>query len=151
MNQRLAQLIKLLGLKKEVTHKAYLELIKANEQIDQHKIRQEQLVGYKLDYIEQVQTLGEEGVSIVRLRTRLYFISHLDNALVQLGALFIQLQHSRTQAELKYRQAKIAEEGIVKLIERAQKAEDLKRDKLLQKDSDEFAQKKWYGKKNNDQ
>lgn len=151
MNQRLAQLIKLLGLKKEATHKAYLELIKANEQIDQHKIREEQLIGYKLDYIEQVRALGEEGVSIVRLRNRLYFISHLDNALVQLGSLFIQLQHSRTQAELKYRQAKIAEEGIVKLIERAQKAEDLKMDKILQKDSDEFAQKKWYGKKNNDQ
>lgn len=151
MNQRLAQLIKLLGLKKEATHKAYLELIKANEQIEQHKIREEQLIGYKLDYIEQVQALGEEGVSIVRLRNRLYFISHLDNALVQLGSLFIQLQHSRTQAELKYRQAKIAEEGIVKLIERAQKAEELKMDKILQKDSDEFAQKKWYGKKNNDQ
>jgi flagellar FliJ protein len=150
MNRRLAQLLLLLELKKEVTQKAYVEVLKAKELFDQNKLRHTQLAGFRMDYVQQIETLGKEGTYIDRVKTRVSFINHLDVALMDLNNLLAQLAKSRAQAEIKYRQAKIAEEGVVKLIERAQKEEDLKTQRREQKESDEFAQKQWYGKKNNE-
>ena len=142
----MAQLIQLLELKKEVTRKAYIEVLKAKEQFDQNKVRHGQLAGFRVDYIQQIEVLGKEGTYIDRIKSRLSFINHLDMALMDLNNLLAQLAKFRTQAELKYRQAKISEEGVIKLIERAQKEEDLKVQRREQKDSDEYAQKQWYGK-----
>ena len=150
MNQRLARLIQVLELKKEATRKTYIELMKAREQFDQNKTRHDQLAGYRVDYVRQVEILGKEGATISRVRNRIDFINHLDAALLQLNSFLAQLAKARTQAELVYKQAKISEEGVSKLIERAKKAEALQLQRIEQKESDEYAQKQWYGKKNND-
>lgn len=147
MNRRLVQLTQLLELKQEATRKAYLELVKIKDQFSQNKTRHEQLVGYRQDYIQQIESIGKEGTYVDRIRNRLNFISHLDIALGQLNTLLAQLAKSRTHAELNYRQAKVSEEGVVKLIERARKDEELKQQRKDQKESDEYAQKQWYGKK----
>jgi flagellar protein FliJ len=150
MNRRLVQLVQLLELKQEATRKAYLDLVKIKDQFSQNKTRHEQLVGYRQDYIQQIESIGKEGTYVDRIRNRLNFISHLDIALGQLNTLLAQLAKSRTHAELNYRQAKVSEEGVVKLIERARKDEELKQQRKDQKESDEYAQKKWYGKKHNE-
>ncbi len=149
MDRRLIQLIQLLELKKEATRKAYAEFLKAQEQFNQNKVRHEQLSGFRLDYIHQIDVIGKEGTSIYRIRNRLDFINHLESALGQLSGLLAQLAQSRAHADLLYRKAKIAEEGVVKLIERAKRDEDLKLQRKEQKESDEYAQKQWHGKKNN--
>jgi flagellar FliJ protein len=150
MNRRLAQLVQLLELKKEITRKAYVEVLKAREQFEQNKVRHNQLLGFKKDYLVQIDTLGKQGTYIDRIKSRLDFINHLEVALRDLNMLLAQLAKSRTQAELHHRQAKISEEGVIKLMERAQKDEDLKIQRREQKESDEYAQKQWYDRKNND-
>jgi flagellar protein FliJ len=147
MNRRIVQLTQLLELKQEVTCKAYLELVKIKEQFAQNKTRHDQLVGYRQDYIQQIESIGKEGTYIDRVKNRLNFINHLDIALGQLNSLLAQLAKTRTNEEHNYRQAKVSEEGVIKLIERARKDEELKQQRKDQKESDEYAQKKWYGKK----
>lgn len=151
MNRRLAQLIQLLQIKKEATRNAHAEVLKAKNQFDQHKMRHDQLADYRQDYVHQIDELGKIGTDIERIRTRIYFISHLDVALGQLTGVLSQLAKARATAELHYKQAKIAEEAVIKLIERAKKDDELKQQRIEQKQIDEYAQKQWYGKKNNDQ
>ncbi|MCL5271826.1 MAG: flagellar FliJ family protein, partial [Gammaproteobacteria bacterium] len=118
MSQRLDRLIQLLNLKKEATNQSYQELIKSKEQFNQNKIRHEQLVIYRQDYMQQLEHIGNEGSTVGRLRNRIDFISHLDTALLQLNTHLAQLAKLRSKLELKYKQAKAAEEGVSKLIER---------------------------------
>lgn len=151
MNQRLERLLQLLKLKEDATHQAYLELVNAKDQFDQNKMRHEQLVIYRQDYLEQLSVIGNEGSSVGRLRNRIDFINHLDNALVHLNTHLAQLAKVRSKAELNYKSTKASEEGVAKLIERVQKAEQIKIQRLAQKESDEYAQKQWYSKNNNDQ
>jgi flagellar FliJ protein len=147
MNRRLVQLLQLLEIKKEAAQKAFMEVLKAREQFEQNKMRHEQLAGYRLDYVHQVEELGKEGTSIEKLRNRIYFINHLDVALGQLNGVLAQLAKARTKAELEYKQAKVSEEAVIKLIERAKRDEELKQQRIEQKQIDEYAQKQWYGKR----
>lgn len=150
MSKRLARLVQLLQMKQEATKKAYGEVMRITERINQTRTKHDQLVGYKQDYMAQIEVLGKEGCHFTQLNNRVNFIAHLDSALTQLNAQVTQLIKLRTQAELTYRQAKIAEEGMSKLVERVRKGEELKMERLAQKESDEFAQKKWYGAKNDE-
>lgn len=151
MSQRLDRLIQLLNLKKEITNQSFQELIKSKEQFSQNKLRHEQLVIYRQDYMQQLELLGNEGSTVGRLRNRINFISHLDTALIQLNAHLAQLAKLRSKLELKYKQAKAAEESVSKLIERVEKAELIQVQRKDQKESDEYAQKQWYSKNIHDQ
>ncbi|MDP3269713.1 MAG: flagellar export protein FliJ [Legionella sp.] len=151
MSQRLARLIQLLHLKQDATQKNYRELIKAKDQFEQNKIKHEQLVNYRLDYVQQLGVLGQEGSNVGRLRNRIDFITHLDTALIQLNTHLAQLAKARTKAERHYKEAKASEESVFKLIERVKKTEQGKLQRMEQKESDEYAQKQWYSKNNNDQ
>lgn len=150
MNNRLSTLTKLLQLKEEDTRKAHHALQAAKEEFDQNKLRHDQLVGYRQDYVQQLQVLGNEGSNVGRLRNRIDFINHLDTALVQLNSQLSLLARLRAKAEVQYKEAKAAEEGVVKLMERVNKTEQIKQQRAEQKESDEYAQKQWYSKNIND-
>ena len=147
MSQRLDRLNQLLLLKQEATRKAYTDLLKTQEQLNQNKLRQEQLGLYREDYLQQLENIGSQGSVVGRMRNRIEFINHLDTALVQLSNHLSQLTKIRVKIELNYKQAKISEEGISKLIERVKKAEEHKVQRFEQKESDEYAQKQWYSKR----
>ncbi len=151
MSQRLERLIQLMNLKKEITEQSLQELIKSKDQFNQNKLRHEQLVIYRQDYMQQLELLGNDGSTVGRLRNRIDFISHLDTALIQLNSHLAQLAKARTKLELKYKQAKAAEEGVGKLIDRVKKMELIQIQRKEQKESDEYAQKQWYSKNTYDE
>ncbi|AMQ28029.1 TPA: flagellar export protein FliJ [Legionella pneumophila] len=144
MSDRLDRLIQLLKIKQEATQQAYIELVKAREQFNQNKARHEQLVGYRQDYLQQLEVLGQQGSYVGPLRNRINFINHLDTALVQLNSYLSQLAKNRMKADLNYKQAKTSEEGINKLIERVKRTELKQLQRIEQKETDEYAQKQWY-------
>ncbi|WP_454782529.1 flagellar export protein FliJ [Legionella sp. WA2022007384] len=150
MSQRLERLKQLLQIKKEATYAAYQDLLKAQEQFKHNKLKHEQLVSYRQDYLKQVEKIGEQGTVVARLRNRIDFISHLDTALIQLNTHLAYLGKLRSKAELNYKQAKISEEGVNQLVDRVNKSEQLKLQRIEQKESDEYAQKQWYSKKTNE-
>lgn len=150
MSQRLDRLIQLLKIKQEETHNAYLELVRARDQFSQNKLRHDQLIVYRQDYLQQLESIGNDGCYVGRLRNRIDFINHLDTALVQLNTHLAQLAKARVKADLHYKEAKTAEEGVSKLIARVKKTEEIKIQRMEQKESDEYAQKQWYSKNIND-
>lgn len=150
MNERLERLKQLLKIKQEATQHVYQDLVKAKEQFNLNKSRHEQLVSYRQDYLQQLEQLGHEGSFVGRLRNRIDFINHLDTALVQLNNHLAQLAKIRSKAEISYKEAMAAEEGVHKLIAKVKKDEELKIQRLEQKASDEYAQKQWYSKHIND-
>ncbi|MCL5272252.1 MAG: flagellar export protein FliJ, partial [Gammaproteobacteria bacterium] len=72
-------------------------------------------------------------------------------SLLQLNTHLAQLAKLRSKLELKYKQAKAAEEGVSKLIERVKQVEMIQMQRKEQKESDEYAQKQWYSKNIHDQ
>jgi len=151
MNQRLDRLIQLHQIKEDVTLERYKQLEKAKEEFVQNKLRHDQLVGYRQDYLQQLENIGNEGSSVGRLRNRIDFINQLDKALAQLNTHLAQLAKTRAKAEVFYREAKASEEAVAKLIDRVKKNDQIKIQRLEQKESDEYAQKQWYSKNINDQ
>lgn len=150
MNERLERLTQLLKIKQEETQRIYQDLLKAREQFNLNKLRHEQLVSYRQDYMHQLEQLGSEGSYVGRLRNRIDFINHLDTALVQLNNHLAQLAKIRSKAEGHFKEAKASEEGIIKLIDKVKRDEAIKIQRLEQKASDEYAQKQWYSKNLND-
>lgn len=150
MKQRIERLSQLYQLKKQITQNKQVELIKVDEQLKQNQLKKDQLIGYKSEYLKQLEALGSQGSQIGRLRNRIDFINQLDSALSQLNAYLLQLTKQRAQVEWAYNQAKAAEEAVLKLIERVKMRQDLKKQKLEQKEFDEYAQKQWYSKKTDD-
>lgn len=151
MNQRLDRLTQLWEIKKNLTNTAYQQLLYAQEQFSKNKEKHDQLVGYRQDYLQQLETMGEQGAYVRRLRNRIDFISHLDMALVQLNGHLAQLAKARRSAESTYKQAKISEEGVNLLIERVKKDQKSKLNLQEQKENDEYAQKQWYSRELNDE
>lgn len=143
--------MQLLELKEEATRKAYVRLVKAQEQFNQIMKKHEQLVSYRKEYMLQLETLGTQGAFAVQLRNRMNFIMNLDTGLVQLNSQLAQLAKVRNKEELNYREAKLAEEAVKKLIDRVKQAEESKLQRMQQKESDEYAQKQWYSKNIHDQ
>ena len=150
MNQRLDRLMQLLEIKKELTRKAYQDLLNAQEEFKKGKLKHDQLVGYRQDYLKQLETLGEQGAVVGRLRNRIDFISHLDTALVQLNGHLAYLAKIRAKADLYYKQAKIAEEGVGLLIDRVKKSQEIKSQRMDQKKNDEYALRRWYSNETNE-
>ncbi len=143
MNRRLEQLLKLLELKEELTLKAYHAAVKIKAQIEQHQAKIEQLTGYKIEYGEQIGRLGQEGVPVYKVRNRIDFMGQIDSAIGQIKAAVFNLEKAKVSADVAYKEAKISEEGVKKLIARVRKLEDIKQQRLEQKEVDEFAQKQW--------
>ncbi len=147
MNQRLERLLQLLDIKKEQTKNAYQELLNAHEQFKKNKLKHEQLAGYRQDYVKQLESIGEQGTVVGRVRNRIDFITQLDSALMQLNTHLASLAKIRAKADASYKQAKIAEESVNLLITRIEKAQKFKLQRIEQKENDEYAQKQWYSNK----
>ncbi|MFT4058722.1 MAG: flagellar export protein FliJ [Legionella sp.] len=144
MNQRLDRLTQLWNIKKEMTKVAYQQFLDAQEQFKKNKLKHDQLVGYRQDYLKQLELLGEKGSHVGNLRNRIDFIAHIDTALGQLNAHLAQLAKVRSRAEIVYKQAKVSEEGVNLLIERVKKKQQSQLMRQEQKENDEYAQKQWY-------
>lgn len=147
MQERLERLTQLLEIKIELRKNAHRDLVNAQEEFKKNKLKHDQLVGYRKDYLKQIENFAEQGTVVARLRNRIDFIGHLDMALVQLNGHLAQLAKLRANAEMLYKQAKISEEGVCLLVNRIKKSQGIIVQRAEQKENDEYAQKQWYSNK----
>lgn len=146
MKQRINRLVQLLKLKEQTTHRAAENLLRSREQFTSGKERHSQLLGYRQDYVRQLNHLGDKGCTVGDVRNRINFIAQLDSALVHLNQQLAQFAKQRTHFETLYLQAKSEQDAVEQLIERVKKQENAKMERIEQKESDEYAQKQWYSK-----
>ena len=145
--QRLKRLNQLLLIKEKVTRDAAAAWAKARDQFIVSKNQHDLLLGYRHDYVQQLQTMGDAGCTVGRLRNRIEFIAQLDSGMLQLNQQLAQLAKIRTQCEKKFLQEKAAEEAVVRLIARVKMQTEHQNARIEQKEIDEYAQKQWYSKK----
>lgn len=147
MNERITRLEQLLKLKERETRLASETWLRSREQFILGKRRHEQLVDYRGGYMKQMVETGQAGCTVGHMRNRINFVGQLDSTIVQLNQQLAQMAKYRSSCETEYRKAKTAEDAVRRLIEKVQIQENIKKDRIEQKESDEYAQKQWYIKK----
>lgn len=146
MKERIARLLQLFKLREQATHAAAENLLRAREQFNSGKERHSQLLGYREDYLRQLNQLGDTGCTVGDVRNRINFIAQLDSALIHLNQQLAQLAKQRAHFETIYLRVKSEQDAVRQLIERVKKQENLRIERIEQKESDEYAQKQWYSK-----
>ncbi|WP_019217400.1 flagellar export protein FliJ [Legionella tunisiensis] len=146
MKQRITRLLRILELKERATRTAMEDLIRAREQFTAGKMKHEQLLGYRQDYMQQLSNLGDAGCTVGRVRNRIDFVAQLDIGLSQLNQQLAQFAKQRSKYETIYLQVKSEQDAVKNLIERVEQQQNVKRERAEQKESDEYAQKQWYSK-----
>lgn len=142
--QRLARLGQWLQIKEKRTQEAVQDWQQAKHRYDAAKIRHDQLLGYRNDYMQQLQQLGDSGCQAARIRNRLNFIGQLDAALLQMSQQLAGFAKQRSECEQNFIQAKAQQDVVLKLIDKVKVHQQERMARMLQKESDEYAQKQWY-------
>ncbi|RMX15276.1 flagellar export protein FliJ [Legionella jordanis] len=146
MDAQKTRLMRLLGIKEQTTKLALGNLVRAREQFIAGKMQHEKLLEYRREYLEQLNSLGNEGCKVAHIRNRLDFINQLDRALGQIAQQLAHLAKQRTNCEQLYFRAKSEEDVVKSLLEKLEKREKMKENRRNQKENDEYAQKQWYSK-----
>ncbi|CDZ78606.1 flagellar biosynthesis chaperone [Legionella massiliensis] len=147
MKGRINRLQQLLTLKEQSTRAAAQDLAQAREQFTAGKAHHNQLLGYRQDYLQQLNQIGDAGCTVGDVRNRINFIGQLDHALSHLNQQLGQLAKQRAHYESLYLRAKSEQDVVQRLLERVEKQENIRKERIEQKESDEYAQKQWYSKK----
>lgn len=146
MNRRQQQLQTLLGLRRHATQSAAKDLHQAREQFNANKIRHEQLLVYRKDYMHQLEQMGSDGCVVGQMRNRIEFITQLDGAMSQLSQQLALLAKQRARCEKMFYTAKADEDAVHKLIAKVAQADIKAQGAREQKEYDEHAQKQCYSR-----
>ncbi|KTD65783.1 flagellar export protein FliJ [Legionella spiritensis] len=146
INQRIDRLNQLLAIKENSTQQASGHWTMVRNQFAQGKAKLDQLLDYRQEYMQQLQTLGNKGCGVDRIRNRIEFIAQLDVAISQLTQHLAQLAKRRSECEKTFLRAKADQDVVKRLIERAKLQQSDRLARIEQKESDEYAQKQWYSK-----
>lgn len=144
MKKRQQRLQEILHIRQQKAEDAARNWLKSRQQFVSGKARHDQLVGFRCDYEQQLQQLGNSGCNLGQIRNRIEFIGQLDTALGQLSHQLGQMAKQRNQLETIYLKAKADEEVVRSLLARMQIQENKRLQRQEQKESDEYAQKQWY-------
>lgn len=142
------QLRTLLSLRRVEMETALLLLQQMQQQVIQLRQRHDQLSQYRNEYVQQIDHLGRQGCRLGQMQNRLEFIRQLDIALKQAGSQIAEIAKQRQGAEVRFREAKRAEEVVKKLLEREREHQQSQENWREQKENDELGQKQWYSKPN---
>lgn len=146
MTAQLKRLQQVLQHKEQLVQQAARNWLYAREQFNSGKVKHDQLLVYRHDYVSQLNHLGDGGCTLGRMRNRIDFIGQLDGALSQISQQLAGLAKQRTHFETLYLQAKAEQDAVINLIKRVKEQENRRQMQLEQKESDEYAQKQWYSK-----
>lgn len=141
---RMKQLQTLLKIKEADMQKAIKQLNQARQQFAYLKDQLDKMIQYRQEYHSQIESLGEAGCNINRMRNRILFIEQLDEGIKQLNQQLSMAVKQRKQCELELVDKQKKVQSVEKLIESGKKAAILTTNRIEQKENDEYASKQWY-------
>ncbi|MDO8909141.1 MAG: flagellar export protein FliJ [Pseudohongiella sp.] len=128
---------------------AELEVDKAGRHLAmiQHKVEAEQaklvqLQEYQQEYRERLQTAGQAGMTVDRLRLFDGFHQQLDRAIDQQARLIAQLQIEQIAVRETWQQKDIRFKSLQKMLERLQKESTVQQNRNEQRNHDEYARRR---------
>ncbi len=128
MQEKCSRLLKLLKVYEKNTRDALFRLHLARGDFDKHKLQHDKMVEYRLEYMQQLATLGEAGTSLMRIKQRTTFILQMDGILKKLSKDLSDLATLRREAEQTWRESRLKEESIKKMIIKLEK--EIEKDQL---------------------
>lgn len=125
MDLRIQQLIRLALSKQQETQRTETECLFAQKQWTVTKAKLDQLSDFKRDYLRQFDMDTHQSANMEdRLRLRMDFINQIEVPLSRLKSDLSLLTLAKSKAERDYKQARSAEEALIKLIGRAKKTQN---------------------------
>lgn len=128
---------------------AELEVDKAGRQLAmmQHKIESEQakilqLQDYQQEYRARLQTAGQAGMTVDRLRLFDGFHHQLDRAISQQQLLIQQLQQDQLAVREIWQQKDIRFKSLQKMVERLERESSVQQNRNEQRNHDEYARRR---------
>lgn len=117
-----------------------LALLQQQVQAEQNKLAQ--LQSYQLDYRRQMQTSGQAGMAVERLRLFDGFHRQLDRAISHQRELISQMQIDQERVRDHWRKLDIRHKSLEKMTERLKRDADIQQARNEQRNHDEFARRR---------
>lgn len=125
--------------------KAGRALVLIQQQVKAEENKLSQLHSYQLDYRKQMQTSGQAGMAVERLRLFDGFHQQLDRAINHQRELIIQMQGDQERVREHWRKLDIRHKSLEKMLERLKRDVDIQQARNEQRNHDEYARRRSEG------
>lgn len=139
----LNQMEMLLELEQRREDEAAGNYAQVQQQINEQKNRLAGLSQYRLDYLNQLQQRGNQGIVSRQFGQYHAFVGKLDEGVEQLHHSITRLQHVANQRKQQWLAQRRKKESIQHLINEQQKREAIKRARKEQKNLDDFSSQRF--------
>ena len=119
--------------------KAGQALATMQQRIQAEENKLSQLQSYQQDYRQQMQTAGQAGMTVERLRLFDGFHQQLDRAISHQRELIVHMQKDQDRVRDHWRTLDIRHKSLEKMIERLQRDAEIQQTRTEQRNHDEYA------------
>lgn len=122
--------------------KAGRQLAMIQQRIEKEQAKVVQLRDYQQEYRTRLQTAGQSGISVDRLRLFDGFHQQLERAIGQQQELVAQLQLEQENLRVVWQQKDIRFKSLQKMLERLQRDAAVQQGRSEQRNHDEYARRR---------
>ena len=151
MNRRIKQLNTLLNFKKDLLQQKLIQFQVEQQNYTSARYKYQQLSIYRSEYVNKVNSLGNQSILAETIQKYFKFIAQLDCAISDQIKQVSNANKKKMDAYAVYIEAKRAVESIEKVLECAIREQEGAVNKLQQKENDEYSQNQWYSNKYKDE
>ena len=137
--QRLQPILRLAALQVE---QAGAQLLRGQQRLDAENQRLAQLQGYQHEYRQDLQRIGEGGVTIGRLQLYDGFQQQLEQAVAHQRQMILQAEQQLREVRETWRQHDMRHKSLQKVLERLQGEADVQQRRSEQRTHDEYARRR---------
>lgn len=138
-------MIPVLRLAELEADKAGQALATIQQRIQAEENKLSQLHSYQQDYRHQMQTAGQAGMTVDRLRLFDGFHQQLDRAISHQRELIVHMQKDQERVRDHWRKLDIRHKSLEKMIERLQREAEVQQARIEQRNHDEYARRRPQG------
>lgn len=139
----LAQLQMLLELEQRREDKAAQDFSQVQQQVQEQQMRLDGMSKYRLDYLNQLQHLGQNGIASMQVGQYHAFVGKLDEGVEQLHHDIIKLQQVLQQRKDRWLAQRRKRESIDFLIKEKRKREQIAEARKEQNNLDDFSSQRF--------
>lgn len=112
-------------------------MVSARQSSDQHQAKLTELMRYRNEYLEQLQSKGRQGISAGELQQYQQFISQIDTAIAHQKEALRSARHELAQKQHQWRTKDSEKRAINNAVNRFRQQENRSRDQKEQQEMDE--------------
>lgn len=144
-----AQLTAVLSWEQDKEDKAARDFQMAQQFVDQHKLKLQGLEQYRMDYMRQIQSKGNDGLGATSFSQHQGFVAKLDKACEMQRQVIHNAVLAAEQRKQKWLKQQTKRKAVDTLLDKKRKAQFLREEKQEQALLDEVALQRYIRSKTN--